>query len=139
MKTKAVLIVTFVVLSCLRSSAQDLKLPTGLFLATAASDWTSTAYCTSNPHCGEANPMFAWAQRPLGVGGMVAIGGAADVLVAYGLNHLGHRHPRIAKTILYAGSALRVGLAVNNTRIGTMVRGWPNAVPTCPPGMFCRQ
>lgn len=124
MKTKAVLIVTFVALSCLRLSAQDLKIPTGLFLATAAADWTSTAYCETSPSCHEANPMFAWAEPRLGVPGMIALGGATDALTVWALHRaFARRHPRLLSVGLYVSAAMRMSIAVHNTRVGAALRG----------------
>jgi hypothetical protein len=104
------------------ASAQSLKLPTTVFLASAAVDWSSTAYCLhTHPTCYETNPLINWA-APAGDGVMLSVSVATDVATAYAVHRfVGRNHPKVARVTLYALSALRVYAAAQNVR--TMQRG----------------
>lgn len=97
-------------------SAQSLKLPSTVFLASAAADWSSTAYCFTKPGCTERNPLLNWA-KPLGAPTMISIGAAADLGSLYLVHRfVSPKHPKWARAGLYAMSAVRVAVAVSNVR-----------------------
>lgn len=98
-------------------SAQSLKLPTTVFLASVAADWSSTGYALShNPNCHEINPLINWIE-PHSLTVMVATGAISDVMVLYASHRLlAPRHPRLMRIALYSLSGFRVSLALYNAR-----------------------
>ncbi len=112
--------------------APSLKVPMTVFAASAAADWSSTAYCVSSPYCHEANPMFAWAQ-PHGVPAMIALGASFDVATGLLFKRIGVHHPKLAAIGLYANAAARIAFATHNARLGYTLH------QPCPlSNMFCR-
>lgn len=97
-------------------SAQSLKLPSTVFLASAAADWSSTAYCFTKPGCVERNPLLNWA-RPLGAPTMISIGAAADLGSLYLVHRfVSPKHPKIVRVALYSYATVRAYVAVANVR-----------------------
>lgn len=97
-------------------SAQSLKLPSTVFLASAAADWSSTAYCFTKAGCVERNPLLNWA-RQLGAPTMISIGAAADIGGLYLVNRAwGRKHPKLLMIGLYSFAAVRSVVAVQNLR-----------------------
>jgi hypothetical protein len=113
-------------------SGQSLKLPTTVFLASAAVDWSSTAACEAHG-CHETNPLINWIEPP---GAMIAVGAAADVATLYVIHRFwGKRHPKLMRVGLYAVSALRVSIAARNFHtasrgVGPVTSSAPPVLPT---------
>lgn len=96
--------------------AQSLKTPTTIFLAASAIDWSSTAYCVSQPGCHETNPLIKWAE-PHGAPALIGIGAAADVTALYAIHRfIGRSHQKLLRVGLYSLAAVRVVAAVSNVR-----------------------
>ena len=90
----------------------SLALPSGVFAAAAAADWTSTYYALDNG-CKEDNVVINRLQRhpPL----LIFAGAGIDVAGMWAWNtYVGRQHPRLAKIGLYAAAGFRLYLAAKN-------------------------
>lgn len=102
------------------AAAQSLKLPVIVFAGAVSADWTTTHYFLSNAdrakpgqYDQETNRTLSWLNnRPTAT---VLVGVAQDVAVVWAVNRfVARRHPKIAAVSLYAMSAFRVHLAIDN-------------------------
>jgi hypothetical protein len=114
-----------------RASAQEtsLRLPTIVFIASAASDQASTVYGFHTPPLvrgastltfEEADPLYAWTSRHSGP--YVAASTAVDLMTILVARRLGRQHPRLAVVGLYTLSALRFTAAVQNLHRAASLR-----------------
>lgn len=105
------LLLTF---SALPASAQSLRLPTLVFAAGAAADWSATIAVRHNPYLHESNPLLKGLDahhQAL----MVLTGASIDAAGVLAWNRLvGRHHPKLAALGLYAGAAGRIWLAQRN-------------------------
>lgn len=125
------------------AAAQDtqrdgLKLPTAFFMATAAFDSITTqrAMAMGWP---EENPLLAPIKHNRVAVGAALIGG--DVLTIWISRKLNRNHPKIAKTLLYAGGAIQAGFGINNTisyeRWQRRDQRWRQCIMQYGPGPLC--
>lgn len=99
---------------------RSLVLPTMVFAAGAAADWTSTFHALDDG-CKEDNILINRFQKRPGV--MIATGIGIDVAGAWAWNHyVGRNHPTLAKVGLYAAAAFRAYLAIRNVTAAREMR-----------------
>lgn len=100
---------------------RSLRKPVLIYVTAASLDVASTAYCLS-AGCVERNPLIAWLQ-PTSPHAMIAVGEAVDMTALWAWTKVaGKRRPKLARVVLYATAAVRIGLTVNNIRHGLRQR-----------------
>ncbi len=98
------------------NKSPDLRFPSAVLAAAAASDWSATYYGLSRHRLVESNPLIKGLQDRPAL--MVTTGAAIDIgAVMIWNRYMGKRHPKIAKVALYAASAYRFYLLAHNARI----------------------
>lgn len=92
-----------------------LKLPTTMFAAAAAADWTTTYHGLKHYRLREANPLLRRFDKTPGK--LVLIGGAIDAGALAAWHYaVGRDHPRLAAAGLWTMTAFRAYLAFHNVR-----------------------
>jgi hypothetical protein len=98
-----------------QSAEHPLRIPTLVFVSSAAADWATTYTALSRGGYQERNPLWAaGGNRP---GPTVAMGAAFDVIGVVAWNRLvGRRHPRWAAVGLYSAATFRLWCVGHNLK-----------------------
>lgn len=119
-----ILVILLVAMFSCPAAAQErqpsLKIPSAIFLTSAAADWTTT-YRVGAVGGVEVNPLYSWAEPNQKL--IVMTGVASDVAGLWMWNRfVGRKHPKIARAGLIGMSGFRFYLAVHNERLRRRLR-----------------
>lgn len=107
-------------LTAVPAFAQDrpsIALPASVFVLSQAADWDSTQRAIRSGNGREGNPLMQ-----VGSGEQAAIKVGASIAIVYVAHRINRSHPRLAKGLLWFGSAGTFALAGHNYRLATKPR-----------------